>query len=792
MPLSGSESINSGMNWASTDVRGCGRALSVWVLLFSLGLNSPVEARNPVLTPPVIVVEVKTWQKNLDELEKRLGLSGQDEHGLAALQKSLDGLRLTIRMTADEAQPEMSLIEDDLAALGKAPAAGEPPESASVVARRQSLNQQLALAKGGIKEAELLINRADRLANQISDLRRSRFTTRLLTHGSSPLSAGVRVAARHQWDQLHERLRRQWQQLASQAGFNDALQRLGWITLLMTTAGGIAAYVVARRTPTDPDSGAVYRGFTPALLWLSGVLGLAAGLALDPFWQQVWGEWQVEAVLIVVVCPLAGVVADWYRSNGRYAIRPLLLAGLALCLGLDWILAKMLMQTEDSAELLLLERFVFAITVSGLLYGLIRPGQGSESGLVTAGWANVRRMAGGSLLLIPLAGLAGYVVLAHVMVIQWLLTVGLYWLTRELLAFNSAVMERIFAVDSAPGRHLRQILTLNDEGGELLQFWSHELVRLAIFITAGVGFLLLWGAGSGEMATWLYKIFFGFRIGDLSFSLAGLLWAAFLLIGLLTVTRLLQRMLDTRIFPKTRWDSGIRHSIRSALGYLGVILAVVSAMSSLGLDLSSLAIIAGALSVGIGFGMQNIVNNFISGLILLVERPIKVGDWVVVGEHQGYVRQISVRATEITTFDRASVFIPNSSLISGTVMNRTRNSKVGRILLPLRVPCGVDAKRLRTLLLEITEAHPEVRRKPAPFVVLRGFGENTLNFELFAFITDVDNILLVTSDLCFEIDALFRAEGIRTPGLQHDVKLTLDPEQAAILQPRWATDERPG
>ena len=235
-------------------------------------------------------------------------------------------------------------------------------------------------------------------------------------------------------------------------------------------------------------------------------------------------------------------------------------------------------------------------------------------------------------------------------------------------------------------------------------------------------------------------------------------------------------MLERRIFPRTRLDAGLRHSIRSAVGYAGVALAVMAGVSMMGIDLSSLAVIAGALSVGIGFGLQNIVNNFVSGLILLVERPIKAGDWVVVGDYQGYVRQISVRATEITTFDRASVFIPNSSLISGAVMNRTYADKIGRIVLPLGIAYEADPARAREILLDIARKLPDIRQTPAPAVLMSGFGESAINLELIAFLYDVDKVKTVTSDLCFAIHAAFREHGIQIPYPQREVRLTLEDE----------------
>ena len=154
---------------------------------------------------------------------------------------------------------------------------------------------------------------------------------------------------------------------------------------------------------------------------------------------------------------------------------------------------------------------------------------------------------------------------------------------------------------------------------------------------------------------------------------------------------------------------------------------------------------------------------------MLIERPIKVGDWVVVGDKQGYVQNIKVRATEILTFDRASVFIPNSDLISHPLLNWTHADKTGRVIVPVGVSYGTDTRKVHDILLEVAAAHPAIFRSPPPSVLFKGFGDSCLNFELRAFILEVDKVLAVSSDLCFEIDAAFRREGIEIPYPQQDV-----------------------
>ena len=215
----------------------------------------------------------------------------------------------------------------------------------------------------------------------------------------------------------------------------------------------------------------------------------------------------------------------------------------------------------------------------------------------------------------------------------------------------------------------------------------------------------------------------------------------------------------------------MRNSLKTTVGYAGLLVAVAAGISTAGIDLSNLAIIAGALSVGIGFGLQNVVNNFVSGLILLVERPVKVGDWIVIGEHQGYVQRINVRATEIQTFQRSSVIIPNSELLSSALVNWTHKDAVARIDVPVGVSYHSDVERVRETLFEVAESHPEVVRRPEPVVLFTAFGDSALDFELRCFVAQADEVFRIATEIRFEIVRLFRERGIEIPFPQRDVHL---------------------
>jgi small-conductance mechanosensitive channel len=275
-------------------------------------------------------------------------------------------------------------------------------------------------------------------------------------------------------------------------------------------------------------------------------------------------------------------------------------------------------------------------------------------------------------------------------------------------------------------------------------------VDIAIVLGAFAALALSWGAGLEDLRIVATRAIEGITIGPVTLSIPDLLIAIVVFVLALAGTRYIQRLLDSRIFPGTQLDPGVRHSLRTSVGYAGLILAGGFAVSALGINLSNLAIVAGALSVGIGFGLQNIVNNFVSGLILLIERPIKTGDWIVVGANAGIVKRINVRSTEIETFRKSTVLIPNSDFLSQAVCNWTLRDKEGRVDIEVSLPGLPDAEATRRALLERARAHPRVLATPEPAVLLKDFAADSYRFELRAYVGDAALMDEVASDLRFE------------------------------------------
>ncbi|HSW15494.1 MAG TPA: mechanosensitive ion channel domain-containing protein [Solimonas sp.] len=323
--------------------------------------------------------------------------------------------------------------------------------------------------------------------------------------------------------------------------------------------------------------------------------------------------------------------------------------------------------------------------------------------------------------------------------------------------------------------------------GEL--FWLLLAMHLVLWPVVAHAVLRIWGLHD-EARDLLVAVFSdGITFGKTTVVPGKVLLGSLWFVLLFTLTRWLRKKMEFTWLPKTGIEFSTRESLATLFGYITFVIAAVAGLSVAGLDFSKIAIVAGALSVGIGFGLQNIVNNFISGLILLFERPVRTGDYIFVSGTEGIVRKIRIRSTEIQTAERESVIIPNSDLLSNPLRNRDLRDAYGRIVIKVGVAYGSDTEKVRTLLLRLAGANPHVVRETqvsgliGPAVYLLDFGENALLFELRAYVLEVDARLSVASDLRFAIIAAFRREGIEMPFPQRDIWMRQLPESTTATPP---------
>ena len=377
-------------------------------------------------------------------------------------------------------------------------------------------------------------------------------------------------------------------------------------------------------------------------------------------------------------------------------------------------------------------------------------------------WAPGRTLAWALVAFILGATLAGYIAFATFLVNQ---TMFVAMLATTLYLADAIVQEgaeEMLRPSAAMGHGLMTMIGLRRDALEQIVVLVQGFARLAIVVAAIVLFLGPWSV-SQDLASTLRAAYFGTKVGGVTLSLSSLIVAAVVLVVGVVATRAIQNWLGTRYLPHTRLDAGVSNSIRTIVGYVGVFVALMMSGAQLGLDFQKLAIVAGALSLGIGFGLQSIVNNFVSGLILLWERGIRVGDWVVVGAEQGFVRRINARATEIETFDRGTLIVPNATLVGGAVKNWMHADRTGRIIVAVNVAYESDPEVVRELLIAAAKAQDQVLSIPAPLVLFHEFGDWALKFQLICFVDDIVTAERVRSEMNFDIFRRMREAGLRVP-----------------------------
>jgi potassium efflux system protein len=406
---------------------------------------------------------------------------------------------------------------------------------------------------------------------------------------------------------------------------------------------------------------------------------------------------------------------------------------------------------------------LIALVVARLLRRLSTPVPGAAASPQVDPWAPVRTLGWILAFVVIAATVFGYIAFANFLVNQaivlTILACGLF--LADVVVQDGA--ETLLHPDAPVGGRLVATVGLRRNVLAQTLVVIQGMARVAIFFVAATAVLEPWGVQSQDMLRTLRAAYFGFAVGGMTLSLSSLVTAAAVFVVALFVTRLIQNWLRSRLLPQTRLDPGVGNSISTIFGYVGALVAVLLAGAQIGLDVQKLALIAGGLSVGIGFGLQTIANNFVSGLILLWERGIRVGDWVVVGAEQGFVRRINARSTEIETFDRATLIVPNSMLVTGVVKNWVLSDRVGRIIISLNVAYESDVEAVRDLLIAAAKAQDLVLAIPAPSVTLSEFGEWALKFTLVCFVDDIEMADRTKSDMNFDILRRMREADIRVP-----------------------------
>jgi small-conductance mechanosensitive channel len=691
----------------------------------------------------------------------------------------------------------LETIRAQIAALGPPPAEGVV-EAAEIAARRAELNEQLARLEAPVIAADEAHRRADGLIREIDGILRDRQADELLRLWPAPVNPA-------NWP-------------AGFAALSEALQTVAGETIAASESPARRA-ALQQHLPLI----ALYLAFAVVLIlrgrrWMERLtdhLEREASARGRAVWSFVVSLGQIVLPTLGVYALAAAIeLSGMIGSRGAAVVAMMPVVGLTI-FAANWLGARVFPKLDDPHALLRLadERRAegrihtascgVLIAADLLRIVLIDP-RASEAASAVLSFP-ILALAGlllfriGQLLRLHVAnataagetagprdrlvGLFGRAAMAIGVVAPLLAAIG-YVSAATAVIFPAMLSLALMAIISIVHRFAADVYALLSGAGdaEARNALVPVLVGFVLLLATLPLLALIWGARVADLTEIWARFREGFTLGGARIAPSDFVWFAIVFGIGFGLTRLLQAALRTSVLPKTSLDTGGQNAIVAGTGYVGIFIAALIAITAAGIDLSAFAIVAGALSVGIGFGLQNIVSNFVSGIILLVERPVSEGDWIEVGGVQGIVRSISVRSTRIQTFDRSDVILPNSDLIAGRVTNWTRYNLTGRVIIPVSVAYGSDTRKVERVLREIAEAQPLAILSPPPLILFAGFGADSLNFEMRIILRDVNFSLSVRSEINHEIVRRFAEEEIEIPFAQSEVHIRNAAELAAALR----------
>jgi len=779
------------------------RVFSAVLLALALALSTgaPGWAQTqeaPAQTPAAdtIAIDYTAWEADARRAESVIAAGSASTTFLANIRADLAGWRARFLAAQNANAARIDTIQAQINALGAAPAEGGS-EPAAIAERRAQLNEQLAEAQVPRVTATEAFNRANGLIAEIDGILAERQARALLERDPSPVNplswppalaalGDVVMVLDREIDGQLEELARSDQTIWERLPLAAVLVVVGlalltrsryfvgrWTDRMQNQVGArrgriALAFLVSLLQVLLPIIGLVLIGVAVATVEILGTTGLdLLGAIIGAFVTVFAALWLAGRLFpSSPEMPAAFGAPENLRPPLRRAV---FLIGLFLGLG---ELAEML-STLDAVPAVARGVLVLPVYI-GLAWGFYRLSSlmkrvrraeaaaqaESEDESPERGFAaRTSARVGQALRLIAIAGpllaAAGYLNLAGAIMTP---TGG-----------TLAILGIIIALQ-APIRDLYSLIT-----GQSFEDASEALLPVVINLLLIIGVLpvlaLIWGMRSEQLGEFYDRLSAGLQVGDARIT-PGIVLAVILVFAIgMFATRLLQGALRSTVLPRTKLDAGARNAVTAGIGYVGIALAAVIAITTAGIDLTALGVVLGALSVGIGFGLQNVVNNFVSGIILLIERPISEGDWIEVGPTMGIVKSISVRSTTIETFDKTDVIVPNADLIAGTVTNWTRGNTIGRAVVTVGVAYGTDTRRVVRILGEIAANQPHVTKYPEPGIDFLGFGADSLDFRMRMMLRDVNQLLTVKNEVHHQIAERFAEEGIEVPFAQRDIWL---------------------
>lgn len=779
---------------------------------------APPAAAQPAAAPSTSVVaeqreKIDALSKQVYAIDKKIDANDLDDAGLVAIRTQLEAVDKALLESGVAFRPRLAEINSRITQLGSPPAEGQPAEPEMVTNERRALTNEKAEINVVLGKAEDLSVRVNGLVNKIATMRRDLFTSMLTKRYDlgEAFNGEVGQAVQSEWRRLYYSIS-SWFRFIVQFKFRAVLLATFFALVAAAALQFGGKRIFGRLLRRDPQvEEPTYLGRLSVAFWSTLLPTMAMGvfmagtLALYDYFNVLRGDIGLliaGGFIVVFVAFFINRLSNAALSPNmaKWRLIPIesrparllvwLLTATAAVVGLDYFMTVVSETMSSPLSITILKSLMASLTVGVLLIliGCVRP-LADENGKLRPWPATMRYLLYLIGAVTIVSALLGYVSLAQFVSQQVVITGAL--LATAYMGFLSAraISDEGNFAKTFVGRWLIRRYNLSETALDQLGLATSVFIDILVVVLFLPFILFQWGFKTGDIAAWLGKLSTGFQIGTFFFSPIAIVTGIFVFAVGYFITRWFQGWLDGSVMARGKVDAGVRNSIRTVVGYAGIALAALIGISAAGINLSSLALVAGGLSLGIGFGLQNVVSNFVSGLILLAERPFKAGDWIVAGSVSGTVKKISVRATEIETFQRQTVILPNSNLINDAVGNWTHRNKLGRVEVPIHVAYGSDVRRVHELLLEIARSHPLALKNPEPFVLFAAFGESSLNFEIRLFLADIGNGSTVQNDIRFAIVEAFAKEGIEIPYPRRDLNLKSAPPRSWPLDDEKAEAE---
>ena len=720
----------------------------------------------------------------LSILRDELNNKNINERNIKNIREESTQLRASALNCIDEVDPQVQSLKDEVEALEQI----NPDVEIEIYARLTKARDDLRQEDTDLKNCSLTVVRSTRLID-LSNKLLNELTTELLSEkGKNILDAitsipeQITILPELFFDQTLKKINQDtiiFLVLMLLLGFSfgfffgDQIKKIQYNNFFKTLNRKL---ILDLRTLFKPFG----RVQAPFLL---GTLGLTAALSLS-LTSGPNESWLIRLTISPIIISLSYVVINWVTGSlspaaineeirkedakslkNKLKFLTLVLVSSYIVFGPEWL------ASDTAANLSLIRISIVSLIVLSMISVLT-----SVSKVFSLnGEYGILKFLGYSALGISFsAELSGFHNLSSFILSGFIITLFSSYIFWSLLSLNEKSAQWINTSTNIIGIRMRGFLNISRDQGKS-KLGVYQLFFDALF---WIGFLMIifqvWDPTGTVLGTISSYATDGIPMGDIRIIPTNIIAGIIAFVVLTAITGWIKVWIEKRWLRQITADRGARDALVTIVGYAGFTISLLVGLSIGGINITGLAVVAGALSVGIGFGLQSIANNFVSGIILLFERPIKSGDFISVGDVEGYVRKISIRATEIETLDNQDMLIPNAELVSGRVTNWVLHNPYGRLKLKIGVAYGSDVKKVISILQDIASSNNQVitdGRASPPKALFMGFGDSSLEFELRVRILDIKKRYDVLSELNLGVNDAFIKEDIEIPFPQRDIHI---------------------